>query len=76
MASIAYFRKEFEDELTISYLYGSERDQMIHKLVLEKDNRKVSPSGDLGYAARKAAAKILRLQEEQGSWPDGGSSVS
>jgi hypothetical protein len=71
MAILLNFRKTREDERRVEYLFGSR--EMDRRLVIDKVSLEGSPAegtADRDYAA--VLAKILRLQRERASWPEGG----
>ena len=74
MAATAYFQKVRESDSQVCYLYGPEVDELTSELVLDKENQRLAD--DLGHTGRKAAAKIVQLFRERGSWPEKGSSIS
>jgi hypothetical protein len=78
MASMAYFKKMREDDLTIFYAYGSDAKSLTSELIFNKASHAPAPldAENLGYTGRKAAGKIIELYLEHGEWPEKGASVS
>lgn len=77
MAAIVYFSKAAEDNQTIRYGFGPDHQNMTRVLVVDKAGDLVKPEdGQEDYQFRKAAAKILSLRRERGTWPDRGMHVS
>ena len=77
MAAIVYFSKAAEDDKTIRYSFGTDSLDMTRALMVDKAGDRVRPEdGREDYHFRKAAAKILSLHRERGTWPDRGMHVS
>ena len=77
MAAIVYFSKTAEDDQTIRYGFGSDQENMTRVLVVDKAGDRARPEdGQEDYTYRKAAAKILSIRRNRGTWPDRGMHVS
>lgn len=73
MASLAYFKKIHEDDATVRYKFGPERDDMHRFLIFDKKNKRPTLDGESeDHQFFGTAMTIFRHFNEAGVWPEHG----
>jgi hypothetical protein len=73
MASFAYFKKIDEDNSTVRYNFGPERDDMHRSLIFDKENKRpLLEDKNEDHQFFGTATAIFRLFNEAGIWPEHG----